>query len=248
MVAAALGLAAHRVVVAIPLDPPTCATNPLTAMPKKPRPTRLKDLRKVRVPNEMHSVAGGALLAQSPVLAAAAVDLEIADVSKGSPLKGRYSRIRTALMKKFGCSSAHAERAIALGKAIRMEQWLADLPSKRAELSIWLERIATAHEDDEPSAAIAAIREIARLNGLYAPKQFKVTHGVDLPLQLDAILEVLDERGHAALAVVMEQIEAAKAAGRLALPAPAAAAPAPDGDDEVSDAELVDDPRQGGAN
>lgn len=201
-------------------------------MPRKPRPTRYRDQR--RVPNEMHAAAGGALLAQNAILAAAAVDLEHADVASGQPLRMRYSRVRAALVKKYHCSVAAAERAIAEGKVLRMESWLAELPTKRAELSLQLQRIADAHESEEPQAAVAAIREMARLNGLYAPKQLKVTHGVELPLQLDAILGVLSPRGHAALAIVMEEIEAAKSAGRLALPAPAA-------DEDVTDAEIVSD-------
>lgn len=201
-------------------------------MPRKPRPTRHRDDR--RVPNEHYTAAGGALLARNAVLAAAAVDLELADVAAGQPLRMRYSRVRAALVKKYKCSCSVAERAIADGKVIRLQQWHADLPNKRADLAIRLERIAEAHEDGEPTAAVAAIREIARLYGLYAAKQLKVTHGVELPLQLDAILGVLSPRGHAALAIVMEEIEAAKTAGRLALAAPAA-------DEDVTDAEIVSD-------
>lgn len=211
-------------------------------MPRKPKPTRLRDQRAVRpprrarVPNEMYTAASGALLAQNAILAAAAVDYELQDAVEGNPLRKRYSRVRDLLMKRHGCSRTSAERAIAEGKVLRMERWIdKELPNKRAELSLQLQRIADAHEDEEPSAAVAALREIGRLNGLYAPSQLKVTHGAELPLQLDAILAILDEKGHAALAVIQEQIERAKAEGRLALPA----AGATSGGD-VTDAEIVE--------
>lgn len=69
---------------------------------------------------------------------------------------------------------------------------------------------------------IAASREIGRMNGAYAPDKVEVSHGPppELPLQLDAILGILSERGRAALDVVWDEIEQAKADGRLALPQP----------------------------
>ena len=66
---------------------------------------------------------------------------------------------------------------------------------------------------------IAASREIGRLNGAYAPDKVEVTHGAEpeLVLQIDAILGILDDAGRAALDVVMQEIERAKADGRLKL-------------------------------
>ncbi len=70
--------------------------------------------------------------------------------------------------------------------------------------------------------AIAASREVSRLTGAYAPKQIEVKHSgtVEVALQIDAVLAILDERGRAAFRLIQEQIEAARADGRLALAAP----------------------------
>lgn len=214
-------------------------------MPKKPGATRARERRSTRgraalprnarVPNELHTAAGGALLCSNAKLAAAAVDLEVQDAAEGNTLAGRYSRVRTQLMKLYGCSHPTAERAIAEGKVIFLERWRADLPEKRDRLALQLQAIADAHQAEQPQAAIAALREIGRLHGLYAPIKVGVTHGAEPALQLDAILGVLDSAGHAALQVVLAQIEAAKTQGRLALP------PGPDGArDDIEDAELVD--------
>lgn len=88
-------------------------------------------------------------------------------------------------------------------------------------------------------AAVAASREIARLTGAHAPTKLEVTHTgtVEVDVRIDAVLSVLDEADLAALRVISEKIEAAKADGRIAAPA---------ADDEIiEDAELVDDPGPG---
>jgi len=83
-------------------------------------------------------------------------------------------------------------------------------------------------------AAIAASREIGRMNGAYAPEQLEVAQGpsVDLAYQLDRIFEVLDDAGRATFRVVAEQLERARLDGRLALPQPDKE---PDIEDEVVD-------------
>lgn len=210
-------------------------------MPRKPKPTRRRDRRAAppdsnQVPNEMHTAAGGALLASNARLAAAAVDLEIADSAEGNPLAGRYTRVRTALMKVHGCSKPSAERAIAEGKVIFLERWRADLPEKRDRLALQLQAIADAHQAERPHAAIAALREIGRLHGLYAPIKIADARGTEAALQLDAILGILDDDGRAALEVLQAQIDRAKSEGRLALPPPAGGATEP----AIEDAEIVD--------
>lgn len=202
-------------------------------MPKKPARTRRRYGTVKR--NEMHDAAGGVLLAGNATLAAAAVDIEMRDSSEGHPLDGRYTRVRAELMKQYGCSKAVAERAIAEGKVLFIEQWKADLPERRERLSVQLQAIADAHQHTRPSAAIRALREIGLLNGCYAPTKVEVEHSAEMTLQLDAILEVLDDAGHAALEVLQQQIERAKSEGRLALPEPQAK-PVID----IEDAEIVE--------
>jgi hypothetical protein len=56
-------------------------------------------------------------------------------------------------------------------------------------------------------------------NGLHAAKKIQVT-SVSVSVEISAILDVLDAAGRAALDLVLDQVEAAKAAGRLKAPEP----------------------------
>lgn len=107
---------------------------------------------------------------------------------------------------------------------------LADEAAKKGELGA----AASLHR-----AVIAASREVSRLTGAYTPSKVEVRHTavLEAPLALDAILAILDDTGRAAMHVVLEQIEAAKGDGRLALPAPDDEVP-PD-PEPVEDAEIV---------
>lgn len=189
-------------------------------MPLKPRPTRVTRQGEV-VPNEHATAAGKALQYSNVLLAMRAIELEHEDIASGNKMLNRYVRVRDRLISTMGCSKASAERAIREGKLIRTNRFLAELPQKGAELSIQLQRIADRHEEDEPAAAVAAIREIARINGLHAPKELTITQGdrgvVD---DLRAVMDCLSERGRAALDIVLDELEEAKSSGRLALPDP----------------------------
>lgn len=90
--------------------------------------------------------------------------------------------------------------------------------------------------------AIAASQEISRLTGAYTPTKVQVTHvaGGELPLQLDAILAILDADGIAAMRVVQAQIVAALADGRLTRPEDAQ-----DRDAPAEDAQIVEAPGEG---
>ena len=168
-----------------------------------------------------------------------------------------YSLARRAIMAQWGVSRATAERDIAAAKQLialeldgmevragetRRNERIADraerLAAKAAKVQDWTAAAALQR------SAIAASREVSRLTGAYAPKEIKLSTGQapELPLQLDAILGILDEEGRAAFRIVQQQIEAAKADGRLQLPAPADAEPEADAAPAAEDAEFVDRP------
>jgi len=199
-------------------------------MPRKPRPTKINHKRVVR--NNLATAADGALHERSALRMHLALSLEMADIEAGRPTKGRYSRVRKAIMERTICSHDEAERAIARGKIYMAEKFIAELPTKRAEACRQLQRIADDNEQSQPLAAVAALREQSRILGLHAPKKIELSQADRETLDLRAVIECLDETGRAALDVVLAQIEAAKAAGRLALPPP----------DAPVDAELVDEP------
>lgn len=69
--------------------------------------------------------------------------------------------------------------------------------------------------------AIAASKEIARLCGANAPEKVEITHtgSVEVSLQIDAVLNVLDDRDNADLARITEKILRAKQAGLLPIAA-----------------------------
>lgn len=170
--------------------------------------------------------------------------------------KKNYPKTRDAIMKQFGVSRATAERDIAKAKRVIAAELDAHREVVRAYETRRNERVADRAEELAGKAAtekqwaaaaalqraaIAASREVSRLNGAYAPAKIEVMHSTHEPsLQLDAILGILDEAGHAALGVVLSQIEAAKAEGRLKPLEP------PSG--EAEDAEFTDNPARPGEN
>ena len=216
-------------------------------MPQKPKPTKVSHGRVI--PNRNATAARGALHERSAARMHYALQAELEDIEAGNPTKGRYVRVRDAIMARFVCSRAEAERAIARGKIYLAERFDAELPAHRADVCRQLQRIADEQEQQHPVAAVAALREKSKILGLYAPKKLQVTHGAapELALQLDAILAILSPRGHAAMDVLMEEIETAKREGRLALPEPERDA-GDEGDTEdaefvdVSERDLSDDP------
>ena len=167
-----------------------------------------------------------------------------------------YSYARKAIMAQWGVSRATAERDIAAAKQLialeldgmevraaetRRNERIADraerLAAKAAKVQDWTAAAALQR------SAIAASREVSRLTAAYAPKEIKLSTGQapELPLQLDAILGILDEEGRAAFRIVQQQIEAAKADGRLRLPEPADHEPEEDSA-SAEDADFVDRP------
>jgi hypothetical protein len=76
-------------------------------------------------------------------------------------------------------------------------------------------------------AANYAMDRLCRLDGLFAPeKHVHTTTMISVSVQIDAVINVLDAAGLAALDVVLAQLDAAKARGELADAAAEEAAPA----------------------
>jgi len=159
------------------------------------------------------------------------------------------------ICSKFDLGEREAWRVIADARKLIATEADKERPQIRAMETLRLLRIAEAaeamarkaHRQGEFIAAaashrtaIAASREIGRLNGAYAPDKVEVTHGVELDVvcQIDACLAVLDEAGLAAFRVVAEQLERARADGRLQLPED-------ETEDETEDAEIVEPERSG---
>jgi hypothetical protein len=130
------------------------------------------------------------------------------------------NKTRDMLMETFGISRATAWRRIAEAQRLIAEDAEQERPYLRARETARLNRIADKAEDGgEYHSAVAASREIGKLHGLHAAKKIQVTT-VSVAIEISAVLEVLDARGLAALDVVLEQVEAAKAAGLLKAPEP----------------------------
>lgn len=162
----------------------------------------------------------------------------LADVEDGGTTRMRYSRVRDVTIKHFGCSRSTAERAMRDAELLRAADAERRRPTLQARVLDQLHRIADRHEEDDPQAAVGALREVSRIGGLYAPRKLEVEHGLAPPLQLQAIVDILSPAGLAALNVVLGEIEAAKQAGQLkALPAPAV---------EIVDAVIEDEPEEPG--
>lgn len=219
-------------------------------MPRKPHPT-VKDRQGRTVPNR---AAGGGGLVHAPRARGLrhygnpehirfAVDFDQRDRTRRKPQAGRYGRTVEAIVKQFRCSESHAKRAIAAMRAYRMDVLADQLPGMVADLvEQWQEIADDARAAGEFTPAVAALREIGKVAGVYAP--MKVEHEHDaaptLQLQLAALIDVLSPAGQAALELVLTEFEAAKAAGRLMLPA-ADDATVDDEDEDGEPAELAGD-------
>lgn len=209
-------------------------------MPPKLKPSLLRSRGEKVSSDKAATAAYGVMSDRSSTRMHYAVKCELEDVALGLPAKGRYGRIKDAIMMHFNCSEYSAEQAVRRAKFWLAERFNEELPARRAEVCRQLQRIADEQEEQDPRASIAALAEMARIIGLHAPMKLEVAQGTAAPnleLQLDAILGVLSPAGRDALRVVLGDIETAKAEGRLALPAGDAAP-----DEDVEDAEIVGEP------
>lgn len=174
-------------------------------------------------PPSITTTSSGAVIVGNPARVAFAQD-SLLERSSGRTVK--------LLIERFEISRATAERDIATAKRLIAETAERQRPQIRAIETARLERVAEAAEQlaDKARAtgdyaaaaaamrsAIAASREIGRLNGAHLPEQVVMASTTEVPVQLDAILAVLSEAGLTALEVVNAEIEAAKADGRLKL-------------------------------
>jgi hypothetical protein len=70
-------------------------------------------------------------------------------------------------------------------------------------------------ERGDMSAANYAMDRLCRLDGLFAPEKVEHSGTISVAVQIDAVINVLDTAGLAALEIVMAQVEAAKQSGLL---------------------------------
>ena len=203
-------------------------------MPKKPAKQRInRDTGEVEVMSREASVS---LRLRNGEMSAHANEVYLLDVEDtGTTQAGRYTRVLNALVSRYHCSARTARRAMQDAEILRAEEAAERLPYLAARVTEQLQRIADREEDRDGLVAVAALREICKIGGLYAPKKVEITDPapVDFEFQIDAILGVLDENGQAAMRVVLAQMYAAEADGRLALAA-GTGQPAPP-DDEPSE-------------
>lgn len=200
-------------------------------MPKRPK--QIVKNRQGKLEVNRHAVAGrGIRQYGNPELIEHALRFWLEDVEEGTPFRGRYNRVRERIVTSLGASHDAAEDAIRGARSYTADKFAEELPVRVAEISDQLQRIADNAEAVEPAAAVAALRELGKLNGLYAPKKIEVSPEA-APLDLAVLVAVLDAEGRAALDVVIGQYEAARAAGKLQLP-----------EGDVLEAELVDEPGQ----
>lgn len=203
-------------------------------MPQKPKPTRVDQYRKEVVQNEDHEFGNPSFERRD-----FALQFMLEDAQAGNSADGRYTRTLVAIMERFQCSRSEGVRAIRRGRVHMAKRFHKELPLQRAETCMQLQRIADKHEDSDPKAAVSALRTKAQIIGLFEPIKVEVEHGghVDVGIQIDAALEVLDERGRAALDLVMAQLAAAESAGKLALPA---GEDEHEPEDSIMDAEIIE--------
>lgn len=212
-------------------------------MPSKPKPTRV-DWRGDTVANP--NATEPALRSINPQRRNFAIDALHADIEAKRPTENRFVRVRDEIMAHFQCSRASAERTIREAKLYLAEQFERELPTKRAEMCAQLQRIADAQEEEHPVASVAALRELSKILGFYAPKKLEVMHGAspELALQLDAILAVLNGPELAALDIVLAGIERAKREGLILQSGSGEGEP----DDDIEDAVIVGSDGESGEN
>jgi hypothetical protein len=167
-----------------------------------------------------------------------AIDFEREDRESGTQSTLRYNRTYKAIMKRFRCSESAAKRAIAAARAWRMDLMADRLPTITADLIDQLHEVADRAmfrgKPGDYGAAVAALREIGKIAGVYAPIKVEVEHTghIEVALEIDATLSVLNEEDHAALRKIAEKIETARIAGLL----PALV----EDDEEIEDAVVIE--------
>jgi hypothetical protein len=132
-----------------------------------------------------------------------------------------YGEVRTAIVERYSVHKTTAEKDIIEARRRNEELTNRAVPDLIARNSIRLDALVDiAEEKGDVVGATGALREFHRIHGMHAPKKVQVTGHVAIALDIQAVVAVLDDVGLAALETVLAQIEAAKARGDLALPAP----------------------------
>lgn len=161
------------------------------------------------------------------------------------PIADLYGRTASAIAKQFGCSESLAKKSIQGWYAYRMACFANEVPTIAGKLVEDLERVAAKAEAAKDfSASVSALKEVAKIAGIYAPLKVEVEHhaGPSAESQLRAMLAVMDERDKADMERILGNLEKAKTEGRLQLPSgyedepPTRAEP-----DEIEDAEVIEE-------
>lgn len=222
-------------------------------MPIKPKLTRKNRAGKV-VPNPKATAYGGhsrrtdashpqvqnqlpgALQLGNADIVAWVSECYLQDIVDGRTTRCRFTRVMAATIARFNCSRSTAMRAYRDAELLRFADAESRRPQLRDRVEEQLQRIADREEEREPMASIAALREVARIGGLYAPQTITIVPNEQL--DLEKIVSVLGPSGKAALDVLLEDIERARSQGLL----PAAGGTA----EQIVDAEIVEpDPGTG---
>jgi hypothetical protein len=199
-------------------------------MPRKPRPTKRGNKGK-EIPNPKYAgpyadvpSAYGIRHNGNPEHVAFAIDFQAKDRAAKNPYGGLYTRTVEALVKEFHCSVSTAFKALAALRVIRVAVMVDKIPGYAADLiEQWQEIADEAQQAKDFGPAVAALREVAKVTGVYAPKKIEVEHtaGPTVQTQLRSILDVLSPQGRAGLELALAELEQARLSGRLVLAPPA---------------------------
>lgn len=142
--------------------------------------------------------------------------------------------IKARIIERFSVHPATVDTDIAEARRRNEEVTDKRVPELIHRNTVRLDSIADmAEEDGKYSDAVQALREVHRIHGMHAPKKLVVTGQVAVSLDIQAVVAILDDKGLAALEVVIAQITAAQARGELTEAAPVDAdVVEPDEDDD----------------
>jgi hypothetical protein len=181
----------------------------------------------------------------NPVHIRFAMKFQDQDRKKKNPQADLYGRTVSAIVAKFNCSESLAKKSIMGWYAYRMACFANEVPTIAGKLVEDLERIAAKAEAAKDfSASVSALKEVAKIAGIYAPLKVEVEHhaGPSAESQLRAMLAVMDERDKADMERILGNLERAKTEGRLQLPSGDDDEPPPMAEpDEIEDAEVIEE-------
>lgn len=173
-----------------------------------------------QIPNDIGMAGDGLRVYGNPEHIQYALEQWTEDLEAGHPQRMRYTRIRKLIIERFHCERRTAEAALKGARGYNADMFAAQRKLMVPEIVEQLQRIADNNEDKDPTAAIAALREINHMIGAHEPNKLQVEHGIT-PEQL-AMIEALKLAPHERRARIAELRREAMAlpAGPPALPGP----------------------------